>query len=295
MPDREILCVGEVLWDALPAGLFLGGAPFNVACHLHELGVPVAFASRVGEDALGEEIIRRLAYRGISTTLLQEDSALQTGFVRVELDTKGSPDFTIVEPSAWDAIQPEDELLDRAANAHAVVFGSLCQRREPSRSTIQRIMSAAKTLVFDVNLRPPFDGRSVVEESLEAAHVVKLNEDELSRLSAWFTLGGASDAERAAALADQFGCRTVCVTRGEHGAGLWQDGSWYEHGGYAVTVADTVGSGDAFLAAFLKGWLAEDHPGTLLELANATGAYVASKDGATPSLDPDGMDKLRNG
>ena len=295
MATGEILCVGEVLWDALPAGLFLGGAPFNVACHLHELGVPAAFASRIGRDTLGEEIVRRLAHRGISTSLLQEDPRLPTGFVRVELDTTGSPDFTIVEPSAWDAIAADDGLLARARNAHAVVFGSLSQRREPSRSTIKRLLAEARVLVFDVNLRPPFDSRSVVEESLEAADIVKLNDAELDQLTGWFSLRGDDMANRAAALADQFACATVCVTRGENGALLWHGGEVYEHGGFRVEVADTVGSGDAFLAAFLKGYFDMDDPAELLAFANAAGAYVATKNGATPSLELEEIERLQKG
>src|SRR5918911_4746997 len=128
MPGSEILCVGEVLWDALPAGLFLGGAPFNVACHLRAAGMPVTLVSRVGADLLGEEALRRVARYGVGTDLVQVDPALPTGFVRVTIDDAGNPEYEIVEPAAWDAIEPTDALLARAAGARAVVFGTLAQR-----------------------------------------------------------------------------------------------------------------------------------------------------------------------
>src|SRR5689334_16216168 len=137
MSNSEILCVGEVLWDALPAGLFLGGAPFNVACHLRAAGVPVALVSRVGADHLGEEARARVGRYGVATDLLQVDPALPTGFVRVAVDEAGEARFEIVAPSAWDAMEATPELLTRAAGARAIVFGSLAQRAPVSRDTVE--------------------------------------------------------------------------------------------------------------------------------------------------------------
>jgi len=291
----EILCIGEVLWDALPGGLFLGGAPFNVACHLNELGQLAAFASRVGDDLLGQEIIRRLKHRRISTDLLQTDSELPTGFVIVSLDTAGSPDFTIVEPSAWDRIECDSELLEHAERARAIVFGSLAQRNATTRATIERMMETDTTLVFDVNLRPPFDSREVVEKTLGGSHIVKLNDDELRRLAEWFRWPAEMCLrEMAARLSSEFSCPTVCVTRGANGAALWHEEAWHEHPGFAVEVTDTVGSGDSFLAALLTGLFAEVKPGQLLAYANAVGAYVATQSGATPVHDPDAIRRIMN-
>ena len=290
----EILCVGEVLWDALPAGLFLGGAPFNVACHLHELGLPVAFVSRIGDDALGTEITRRLEHRGIATGMLQVDPVLPTGFVIVGLDTIGVPDFTIVAPSAWDEIATSADLERRAADARAIVFGSLAQRSATSKKTILGLLQTDALKVFDVNLRRPFDSKDVVEESLKLADVVKLNDDELRRLDGWFTLcGGTFTPETAAkALADAFRCHTVCVTRGANGSALWTNGEWHEHAGVKVEVADTVGSGDAFLAAFLERTFSGAPPADVLTYADAVGAYVATRNGATPVHDRETIKRL---
>lgn len=277
----EVLCVGEVLWDALPSGLFLGGAPFNVAGHLHSLGVPVGMISRVGRDRLGTEARRRLERTGIATDLVQVDPVLETGFVSVTVDAHGTPAYDIVAPAAWDRIELRDGLLTRAERAAAIVFGSLAQRDAVSRATIERLCEVNVPKVFDVNLRPPHDSAGVVRRSLAHADIVKLNADELHRMATWFDLP-AGLREGTTALAQRFGCRTVCVTRGGDGAAMLHDGRWTEHPGFQVEVRDTVGSGDAFLASFLAGLLAGQDDATILQHANLLGAYVATQDGAIP-------------
>jgi fructokinase len=282
MPNSEVLCVGEVLWDALPEGLFLGGAPFNVACHLRAAGTPVSMVSRIGDDRLGDEVLRRAARYGVGVDLVQVDPALPTGFVRVSIDDSGNPDYEILEPAAWDAIAPSESLLARAARARAIVFGTLAQRHAISRSTIQRLWDTDALMVFDVNLRPPFEDREIVKRSLQRADVVKISDDELRRVADWFGLQG-SPRETVAALAEVFACSVVCVTRGSAGAALWHDGKWSEHPGFTVEVRDTVGAGDAFLAVLLAGLLAGGPDSALLQHANLIGAYVATQFGALPS------------
>ena len=292
-----ILCIGEVPWDALPAGLFLGGAPFNVACHLNELGVETEFASRVGDDMLGAEIRRQMRGRGMSDDLLQIDAKLSTGFVIVSLAKTTGPAFEIVAPSAWDAVEPEPALIDRARSARAIVYGSLFQRAGKSRATLGKLLGGDALAVFDVNLRPPYDSREVVEASLAGADIVKLNDAEAVRLAEWFgwpAPNGSSDSlrETAARIAVKSGARAVAMTRGEHGAGLWRAGEWTEHPGYRVEVADTVGSGDAFLAALLEGWFAGKTSAEMLGWANAVGAYVATRQGATPRYDRSAIERI---
>jgi fructokinase len=285
----EILCVGEILWDALPTGLFLGGAPFNVACHLRAAGLPVSMVSRIGDDHLGEEAVRRAARFGVGTELIEVDPELPTGFVRATLDDEGNARYEIVEPVAWDAITPSDALLRRAADARAIVFGSLAQRGAVTRRTIERLWQTQQALmVFDVNLRPPYDDREVVRRSLRRADVVKLNEDELRRLAAWFDLG-ATQREAVTAIAEQFACRMVCVTRGRDGSAMWHEGRWSEHPGFEVEVRDTVGAGDAFLAVLLAGLLSGADDRALLQHANLIGAYVVTQLGAVPSDQPESL------
>ena len=290
--NDEILCVGEILWDALPDGLFLGGAPFNVACHLQALGREAAFVSRVGDDRLGHEALRRMRARNLDAGLMQIDASLPTGFVQVELGGTGEPDYEILEPAAWDAITFTDTVGQHVKHADALVYGSLAQRALTSRQTIEELCRAEVLRVFDINLRPPFIDQAVVERSLTAADVVKFNDDELRYLQDWFDLPGDPEAA-VASLAEDFDCTALCVTCGDDGAWLWMEGSTWHHPGYAVDVADTVGAGDAFLSALLTGLLTGRSGDALLDLANRLGAYVASRPGATPGYEFDELDDIQ--
>ena len=282
MPKSEILCVGEVLWDSLPAGLFLGGSPFNVACHLRAAGLPVTMVSRVGSDQLGDEVLRRAARYGIGTDLIQVDESLPTGFVRVTVDNAGDSTFDILGPAAWDAIAPDDALLERAAEARAIIYGTLAQRNIVTRRTVERLWATDALMVYDVNLRPPHTDREIVRRSLERADVVKVNHHEMATLAKWFDLP-PNGQPAASALAEKFDCAIVCLTRGRDGAGMWRDGAWTDHPGFEVEVRDTVGAGDAFLAVLLAGIFAGTESRALLTNANLIGAYMVTQAGAVPA------------
>ena len=282
MPKSEILCVGEVLWDSLPAGLFLGGSPFNVACHLRAAGLPVSMVSRVGSDQLGDEVIRRATRYGIGTDLIQVDELLPTGFVRVTVDHSGDSTFDILGPAAWDAIAPDDALLERATDARAIIYGSLAQRNVVTRRTMEKLWVTDALMVYDVNLRPPHTDRDIVRRSLERADVVKVNHHEMITLGQWFDLP-SSGQPAASALADKFDCAIVCLTRGRDGAGMWRDGAWTDHPGFEVEVRDTVGAGDAFLAVLLAGIFAGTESRALLTNANLIGAFMVTQAGAVPA------------
>ena len=280
----ETLCVGEVLWDALPLGLFLGGAPFNVACHLRALGHPAALVSAVGRDRLGDEARRRVAARGVAADLVQTHDALPTGFVAVSLDAHGEPSYRIEAPAAWDALVLTDGLIGRARRARAVVYGSLAGRTPATWRVVEALAAAAPLRVFDVNLRPPHDRPAAVAAGLGPADVVKVNAAELGRLAGWFDLPADGLEPAARALAERFGAGTVCVTRGADGAALLHGGAWHEDAGAPVVVRDAVGAGDAFLAALLDGLFAGAPAAAVLARANAAGAFVAGRLGATPDL-----------
>jgi fructokinase len=281
-----VLCVGEVLWDSLPEGLFLGGAPFNVACHLRATGTRVSMVSRVGNDRLGDEVLRRATRYGVGADLIQVDPLLATGFVRVHVDEHGNGSYEICEPVAWDALEATEPLLARAARARAIVFGTLAQRNTATRATIERLWKVAfdqALMVCDVNLRPPYDELDVVRASLGMADVVKLSDAELIGLAGHFGWGASDEREMMRSLAAQFGCTVVCVTRGSRGAALWHDGEFTEHPGFPAEVRDTVGAGDAFLAVLLAGLLAGSSDAELLQHANLMGAYVVTQFGALPA------------
>jgi fructokinase len=284
-PGSEVLCVGELLWDALPAGLFLGGAPFNVACHLRAAGVIATIVTRIGADQLGDEAYRRVADFGVRTDLLQVDPLLPTGFVRVSVAENGTAQYQIVEPAAWDNLETTRMLLERSAAAQAIVFGTLAQRSAVTRDTLRRVLDTQALKVLDVNLRSPYDDREIVRDSLRRADVVKLNEDEMRRLASWFDLRGDLRGT-AGVLAETFGCRVVCITRGRNGAALWRAGRWTEHPGFEVEVRDTVGAGDAFLAVLLAGLLEGTDDEALLHHANLIGAHVVMQHGAVSADQP---------
>lgn len=227
---QRVLCIGEVLWDSLPSGLFPGGAPFNVAIHLRSLGAEVVFVSRVGDDELGGEIRRRMQQRRLPPEHLQIDDTWPSGFVLVTSGSSEEPEYDILKPAAWDAIEFTDDLAQLLARVDYLVCGSLAQRENPSRQTIQRCLSQDVVTIFDVNLRPPYDSQAVVESTLERADLVKLNVQELTTFISRFDLN--TDFRHAiTSLADKFGCRSVCVTRGEEGAILYHEGGWFNHPG----------------------------------------------------------------
>lgn len=278
---QTICCIGEVLWDALPEGLFLGGAPLNVCYHLTVLGEQALMVSRVGNDRLGREALRNLKNRGVPAGYLQTDEEIETGFVKVNLSQKEGPDYEIIEPAAWDFISFTDSVAKLAKAADIIVFGTLGQRSEVSRKTIQQLIKGDALGVYDVNLRPPFDDPSIVRYSLREADIVKMNEDELMILAGWFSWSGQRD-EAVEQLAGTFGCQQVCITCGKEGSILFNQGTWTRQEAIPVKVRDTVGSGDAFLAGFIFGMthFKTDREG--LQFASLLGAFVATKQGANP-------------
>jgi len=273
-----IACVGELLWDVLPDGRTLGGAPANVAYHLAQLGYPAALVTRVGRDEPGEAARAALAARGVAVPDVQTDSTLPTGAAYVELDSAGHATYRFVTPAAFDAIEPP---------THAppvVVFGTLAQRDPRSASTIRGMAAAASAAVYDVNLRPPFTSLEAVVASLPLATIVKLSDAEALALAGALRLP-APHSELARYIGERYGARVVCITRGAAGAGLLMDGGWHDAVAIETDAVDTVGAGDAFAAALLAGWLDGRAPAEILDRANRLGAYVAARRGAMPEYD----------
>ena len=279
----SIVCFGEMLWDMLPTGKQPGGAPLNVAVHLRNFGLDARLISRVGDDDLGAELLDFVAAQGLATDTVQQGKTHLTGVVKVNVDDCNEVTYKIVQPVAWDYIQYSDALAELVAGADALLFGSLAARTPATRETLYRLLPHARLKVFDVNLRSPYYSRDLVTYLLQHADLVKMNEHELAEVMSWF--GGLSTEESALEwLAGRFHLQAVCVTKGAAGAVLWTGGHLYRSAGFAVTVRDTIGSGDAFLAALLRGWLAGQEPGTCLRFACATGSLVATYQGATPAI-----------
>ena len=290
-PNKYVIVgIGEILWDLLPSGKHLGGAPANFTCHAWALGADARLVSRVGDDALGREIIELWGGRDLPTDTIAVDQERATGTVSVDLDADGQPRYTIHERVAWDRIDADEAALAAVGRADAVCFGTLAQRTKSTRAAIEVLLAASRRdalRIFDVNLRPPFVARDVIVESLKPANVLKLNEHELPVLADIFRLSG-SPAEQIAELARRFELRLVALTRGGQGSLLFADGVRSEHPGLKATVLDTVGAGDAFTAVLTLGLLQGWDLDRINQHANAVAAFVCSQPGATPKL-PDAL------
>jgi fructokinase len=282
----RVIGIGEILWDLLPHGRQLGGAPANFVYHARALGAEARLVSRVGRDSLGQETLERLLKLGLPTELVEVDDAAPTGTVTVALSSDGQPRFSIHEDVAWDFIRASALAYHAVADAHAVCLGTLAQRREPARSAIRSLVRAAPSSalrILDVNLRPPYIAKQHVEESLALANVLKLNEAELPQLAEMFALEG-DERSQMTRLAERFDLDCVAYTRGADGSLIYAKGRWSEHPGVRANVVDTVGAGDAFTAAMTLGLLNGWDLHEVSRHANELAAWVASNAGATPPL-----------
>lgn len=291
--------LGELIWDMLPEGRRLGGAPTNFAYMARLLGNRSAVASRVGRDDLGREARARLEAAGVSTEYLQSEAEHPTGTVGVSIGERGEPTFTVNGNSAWDYLEWTESWEELAGRADCVCFGTLGQREPRARETIVRFLGrvrAGALRVFDVNLRHSFFTPEMLACSLALSSVVKLNVDELRLAASMLDLRGGDD-ERALAedLLARFGVGLVAVTRGERGSLLVSDGEVSEHAGFRVEVADTIGSGDAFAAALAHCRLRGATLGVSNEIANRVGSWVATQPGATPDADAQRVARLLEG
>lgn len=294
MPSTRhtVVGLGELLWDLLPAGKQLGGAPANFAYITSLLGDEGIPASRLGQDDLGEEAIRRLSQLGLPTDFIQRDTQHPTGIVRIEVDRAGQPCFEICESAAWDFLEWTSQWKRLASETDAVCFGSLAQRSEPSRSTIRNFLKSTRpdaARVFDVNLRQNFFNAEVLSASMKLATIVKLNHEELPRIMQLFELEHRTEELSAQRLVALYNLKLVCITRGNGGSLLTSPDACHAHQGFRVKVADTVGAGDAFTAAMVHEYLRGASLQRMNEAANRIGAWVASQVGATPGLKPGGL------
>ncbi len=278
--------IGELLWDMLPDGRQLGGAPANFAYIASVLGNRAAAVSRLGDDMLGDEARERCSGLGLDVSHIQTDSAHPTGTVKVSVDDLGQPCFQIVEGVAWDFLEWNDDLQNLAAKADVVCFGSLAQRRDVSRATIQRFVRATRESclrIFDVNLRQSFFTPVILKTGFAMATVAKLNHDELPVVMQAVGLPTTNeDAADCELLLDHFGLQMVALTRGAHGSLLISQKARSEHPGFRIQVVDTIGAGDAFTAGMAHQLKRGASLDMVNELANRVASWVASNAGATP-------------
>lgn len=295
--QHTVVGLGEALWDMLPSGKHLGGAPLNFAYIASLLGDKVVIATRIGNDLLGEEIRTELTRRDLDLEGIQIDDELPTGAVEVSFQN-GQPHYEIRQPAAWDALEWTPKWRRIAAKSDAVCFGTLAQRASRSHESIEKFVqnTGPECLrVLDINLRKPFYAREVIESSLRMATVLKLNDVEVADIAA---ICGIPSDEIGAQMMDllrKYDLKCVFVTRGECGAIAANSRGVIEHPGFKVQIRDTIGAGDAFTAAATHCLLAGMQLETTLAVANRWASWVASQTGGMPEMSAELRREMLNG
>jgi fructokinase len=275
----HILSFGEVLWDVYPTYQKLGGAPFNFAAHASMLGADVTMVSSIGDDDLGNEILFQANHLKLNTDFICIDTTRPTGTVNVILDTYGKPSYKIKTEVAWDYISIDKNKVELINQQDILVFGTLALRSSCNLSSLKSLMNHCKEILLDLNIRQNFYNKYLISELLSLTNILKLNDEELDLLSILFNI---NSSEIYNFLTQTYNLKMIITTKGEFGAEVFEDGQIYKADGVKVDVVDTVGSGDAFLAAFTVNYLNGKHINECLMEACHLGAYVATQSGAIP-------------
>lgn len=296
----RIVSVGEILWDVIGEKEYLGGAPLNFAVHARRLGHEVFLLSAVGVDDRGRRATESLQQRGVSTEFVQVLRGKDTGIAEVELDADGKPIFHIMRPAAYDFVDLTAAQLERIAGLQPdwISFGTLFHMSRPALASTLKLLEAVPSArrFYDVNLRDGNWSLGLVEQLSSHATVLKLSDSEAEFLDAPVNAdeNGSSVKHFCRRWSEQYGCETICVTFGERGCAVFHRGEYCEIPAFKVQVADTVGAGDAFSAAFLHG-IAQGWDAVVAgRFANAVGALVASRPGATPEWHMDECKPMLN-
>lgn len=283
----KAVCFGEVLWDIFLQEERIGGAPLNVASRLSAAGINTEMISRVGRDEKGNRIASYLEEKNVGIANLGIDPDHPTGMVQVMLDSEGSATYEISYPSAWDKIELKNQMVETVKQANAFIFGSLVCRDTVSRNTLFELVKHSRNSVFDINLRPPHYELEVLKNLMQEADFIKFNEEELMEIASALGSSSTSLEHNLNYIAEKTKTSSICVTRGSEGAALLHNGKIYASTGFSVTVKDTVGAGDSFLACLIAALLQNKDPEEALTYACAVGAMVAGREGANPELDED--------
>lgn len=327
--SARIVAFGEILWDMLPTGPKLGGAPVNFLYHARVIGANVQALTRIGDDQLGRDILARLDELQLPTEFVQISKTAPTGVVDVTLDAIGNPTYKIVENVAWDEIEVDDKIAEETLKflsgspASAFYFGSLALRTNGNREALERLilqLPSGVLRVCDLNIRPPFYSKEIVDFALRHSDVFKLNDVEAVELDALFAdrtpsllaaladadkgLGGAITTRKAEADAvlaqwaenwqNKFGLKTIILTCGAHGAYLFNEGRISYAPSIPVTVADAVGAGDSFAAVCVVGILTGESDDVIVKAASTRAAFVCSQSGGTPKIPAENANPFRS-
>jgi len=283
MTNRKVLVFGEILFDIIDGKEYIGGAPFNFAYYLKTLGIDVIFVSAVGNDKRGKKVIELSKKIGIDTSFINIVD-VPTGIVDVYIED-GKPSFNIKYPAAWDYIKISSENSERIQeeNPEYFYFGSLSLRSECSYNTFNILSSMMNNTVkfCDINLRKPFYNREILSLLLKKTDILKLNNEEIEKISAILKIKGNIETKMAK-IGEMFEIRYICITMGEKGAYFLSNRKFYFSPAKKIKVVDTVGAGDAFAAGLVKGFMDNLSPEKILSLANHLGGKAASTRGAIP-------------
>ena len=288
--NEIVVGMGEALWDVLPEGKKIGGAPANFAYHVSQFGLPSCVVSAIGDDALGKEIIENFTYKGLDQLIAEVP--YPTGTVQVEIDQTGIPLYDIKENVAWDNIPYTEHLDALAKRTKAVCFGSLAQRNVVSRETINHFLDTMpkdddSLIVFDVNLRQGFYNKEILCKSMQNCNILKINDEELITVSRMFGYPGIDLQDKCWILLGKYNLKMLILTCGINGSYVFTPGNVSFQPTPKVEVADTVGAGDSFTAAFIASILKGKSVTEAHTIAVKTSAYVCTQKGAMPVLPPE--------
>ena len=288
--NEIVVGMGEALWDVLPEGKKIGGAPANFAYHVSQFGLPSCVVSAIGDDALGKEIIENFTSKGLDQLIAEVP--YPTGTVQVEIDQTGIPLYDIKENVAWDNIPYTEHLDALAKRTKAVCFGSLAQRNVVSRETINHFLDTMpkdddSLIVFDVNLRQGFYNKEILCKSMQNCNILKINEEELITVIRMFGYPGIDLQDKCWILLGKYNLKMLILTCGINGSYVFTPGNVSFQPTPKVEVADTVGAGDSFTAAFIASILKGKSVTEAHSIAVKTSAYVCTQKGAMPILPPE--------
>lgn len=289
----KIASFGEILWDQFPGYKKPGGSPANVAYHLHIFGNQSYLVSKIGDDSDGKELLQFLKEKKLPADYIGSDKTYPTGVVTVSIDQHNEPSYVIHEPSAWDFITFNDQLLHLSKSLNAICYASLSQRNSISSASLKELLLSVPTnclKVFDLNLRPPFIQKDVILEKIGLSDVIKMNEDEFETVGSWLNSSDTADA-----ILDGDPKKIIILTMGDKGSALFSKHGHFQHKAYPISnEGDFVGVGDAFLASFTHQLLLNRDHADILEVCNRYAAFVASQKGGMPEV-PDELLNLVKG
>ena len=290
----RVVSFGEILWDKLPSGKVPGGAPLNFAYRLNSFQNSLSIISKVGDDSLGKGLTDFLNKNGLDTEHIQISKIYKTGEVNVSINKNGIADYDILNPVTWDDISLNLKNIELTKNSSVFVFGSLICRNMTSRRTLKELLKITPFKLFDINLRSPYYNMNLIEELMLSSDFIKFNYEEIEEICTLYIKKKGTLENMIETISEKTKTKNICVTMGEKGACYYTNNSFYYQDGFKISVLDTVGAGDSFIATLVEGILNKMKPQKILKKACAVAALVASKKGATPLVSVTEINDLLN-